>query len=230
VGITPFRSIAREIAHGDLDAQLLLLYGSSSEDILFHDEFKELERASEGKVRIVHVLSCEVVSIEGCEQGFLTAELIRKYADVAASSFFICGPQVMYTFVEDELRKLSLPPRRIRRELYGEIRNILDWPGFPVAAAAKTFQMKVHMGGEIFEVPAKATESVLVAMERGNLAPPSQCRTGACGYCRSQLLKGEVFVSTEDDGRRAADREFGFFHPCASYPLSDLEIIVPRDG
>ena len=35
-GVTPFRSMAREIVHGDLDAELLLLYGSSDEeDILF---------------------------------------------------------------------------------------------------------------------------------------------------------------------------------------------------
>ncbi len=35
-GITPFRSIARQIAFGDLDAELLLLYGSSDEeDIVF---------------------------------------------------------------------------------------------------------------------------------------------------------------------------------------------------
>jgi ferredoxin-NADP reductase len=39
-GITPFRSMAREIARGEMDAELLLIYGSSDEDdILFYDEF-----------------------------------------------------------------------------------------------------------------------------------------------------------------------------------------------
>ncbi len=57
----------------------------------------------------------------------------------------------------------------------------------------------------------------------------SSCRSGACGFCRSRLLSGEIFVRPEDDGRRAADRTFGFFHACASYPRSDLVIEVPRD-
>ena len=66
-------------------------------------------------------------------------------------------------------------------------------------------------------------------MERANLAPPSQCRSGECGFCRSLLVSGEVYVLPDSDGRRAADRQFGYIHPCASYPLSDLEVTVPRD-
>ena len=55
-------------------------------------EFKELEEQSAGRVRVVHVLSCEEVSLPGCEQGFITAEIIRKYADVDHSSFFLLRP------------------------------------------------------------------------------------------------------------------------------------------
>ncbi|MEJ2294190.1 MAG: FAD-binding oxidoreductase, partial [Candidatus Lokiarchaeota archaeon] len=43
-GITPFRSIAKAIAEGIIDAKLTLLYGSSDEDdIIYFDEFKTLE-------------------------------------------------------------------------------------------------------------------------------------------------------------------------------------------
>jgi ferredoxin-NADP reductase len=227
-GITPFRSMAREIVHGDLDAQLLLLYGSSDEeDIVFYDEFRELESMSGGKVRVVHVLSCDVVSLEGCEQGFITADVMRNYADVENSSFFICGPQAMYAFVESELAELGLPHRRVRWEAYGERKDIASCPGFPVGAVGKTFQMQVHMGGMTVEIPARATETVLVAMERTGLTAPSQCRSGECGYCRSLLMSGDVFVVPDSDGRRAADKQFGFIHPCSSYPLSDLELKVP---
>jgi len=34
-------------------------------------------------------------------------------------------------------------------------------------------------------------------------------------------------VPADGDGRRAADRELGFFHACSSYPLSDLKIKIP---
>lgn len=229
-GITPFRSLAREIAYGELNAELLLLYGSSDEDdIVFYDEFEELERKSSGKIQVVHVLSCEGVSLEGCEQGFITAETIKKYADVSNSTFFVCGPQAMYRFVEDQLAKLNLPGKRIRREVFGEVKDITESPGFPLEVADEIFRLHVRIGGANVEIPARATETVLVAMERAGLAAPSQCRSGECGFCRSLLVSGDVYVNPDSDGRRAADRRFGYIHPCASYPVTDLEIVVPRD-
>jgi ferredoxin-NADP reductase len=228
-GITPFRSMAREIVHGGLDADLLVLYGSSDEDdIIFYDEFQELEQAVPGRIQVVHILSCEEVSLEGCEQGFITADTIRKYASVDDCSFFICGPRAMYTFVERELATFNLPPKRVRREVYGAVKDIAQAPGFPQQVAGQTFRLKVHIGGATIDVPAQATETILVAMERANLAPPSECRSGECGVCRSQLIAGDVYIQPDRDGRRAADRQFGYIHPCASYPIADLEIAVPR--
>lgn len=227
-GITPFRSMAREIVYGDLDAELLLLYGSSDErDIVFYDEFEALEAESSGRVRVVHVLSCERVSLEGCEQGLITAELIRRHAEVENSSFFVCGPELMYRFLEGELAKLELPRRRVRREVWGELTDVVSQPGFPSEAVGKTFRMKVRMNDVHTEVPARATETVLVAMERASLASPSLCRSGECGFCRSRLVGGDVFVAPDSDDRRAADKKLGYIHPCASYPLSDLELETP---
>ncbi|MGD9100752.1 MAG: flavin reductase family protein, partial [Anaerolineae bacterium] len=227
-GITPFRSMAREIARGEMEAELLLLYGSSDqEDIVFYDELEALAQKMPGKFQVVHVLSCEEVSLQNCEQGFITADTIKKYADVAHSSFFICGPQAMYEFVAKELATLDLPARRIRREVFGEVKDITQSSGFP-PVAGQTFQLKVHVGGVTTTVPAQATETLLVAMERANLAPPSQCRSGECGFCRSRLVEGEVYISPENDGRRAADRQLGYVHPCACYPITDLEIAVSR--
>ena len=228
-GITPFRSMAREIVHGDLDMELLLLYGSADEDdIVLFDELKGFEAEAPGKIRVVHVLSCEEVSLEGCELGFITADTIKKHADVDDSSFFICGPQAMYKFVENELKTFNLPNRKIRWEVFGEVKNITESPGFPQELADKTFQLKVNIGGATAEIPAMATETVLVAMERANLAPPSECRSGGCGFCRTLLVNGDVYFSPEIDSRRAADIQFGYIHPCSAYPVTDLEVTVPR--
>ncbi|TFF98000.1 MAG: iron-sulfur cluster-binding domain-containing protein [Promethearchaeota archaeon] len=229
-GITPFISMAKSIIDGTIDANLTILYGCSDEDdMIFYDELKQLEQENSDKIKVVFVLSCEEVSLKGCETGFITSDLIEKYANVPNSSFFICGPQVMYNFVEKELEKLNLLPKQIRREAFGEIKNIENLSGFPKKLADETFTLKVHIGNIVKEIPAKATESVLVAMERAKLAPPSKCRSGECGFCRSLLLKGDVYISPLSDWRRDADKKFGYFHPCSSYPISDLEIKVPRD-
>jgi ferredoxin-NADP reductase len=228
-GITPFRSMARELVHGSLDASLTLFYGSDDEgDIIFFEELKELEGASAGRLKVVHVLSCDEVTLAGCEQGFITAETISRHADVDASSFFICGPQAMYRFVAGELTAFNLPPRRVRREAFGELDDIREDQAYPGDATEGPFRLRVHIGGLTTDVPARAGETVLVAMERAGLAPPSQCRSGECGFCRSLLIAGEVHVRPETDGRRAADKQYGYIHPCASYPLSDLEVRTPR--
>jgi len=228
-GITPFRSMAKAIIEGIIDAKLTLLYGSSEEnDIIYYNEFKDYEKKFPDKIKVVYVLSCEEVSLEGCEQGFITAEIIKKYCNFTECSFFICGPQVMYNFVEKEMQKFNLPPKRIRREAFGEIKDILNFPDFPQELAEKIFNLKVNMGNLQKEIPALATESILVAMERANLAPPSKCRSGECGFCRSLLLSGNVFISPVSDWRRVADKKFSYIHPCACYPISDIEITVPR--
>jgi len=228
-GITPFRSIAKEIIEGKLDAKLTLMYGSSEEDdIIYYNEFKELEKKYSEKIKVVYILSCEEVTLEGCELGFLTSDIIEKYCDVNSSSFFICGPQVMYNFVEKELEKFNLPHKRVRREAFGEIKDVLSNPDFPQDVADKVFMVKTHIGSLIKEIPAKATESVLVALERAKLNPPSKCRSGECGFCRSLLISGDVYVSPVSDWRKAGDKKFNYFHPCASYPITDLEIKIPR--
>ncbi len=227
-GITPFRSIAREIAHGNISANLTLFYGCSDEnDIPYYKEFKKLEE-SNPNFKLVVVLSCEEVTLQGCETGFISKEIIEKHANPNISCFFLCGPHLMYDYIDGQLNKLKVPISKIRREVYGEIKKVTNLPGFPQEHAGKTYTIKVHIGNEVKEISGKATESVLVSLERAKLAPPSQCRSGECGYCRSLLLVGNVFVNQISDKRREAEKRQNFFHPCSSYPISNLEIKITR--
>jgi ferredoxin-NADP reductase len=228
-GITPFRSIAKSIIEGWIDAELTVLYGSSEEDdIIYYDEFQTIEKDYSDKIRFIHVLSCDVVSLEGCETGFITSSIIEKYCNVENSSFFICGPQIMYNFVDKEMSKFNLPPKQIRKEAFGEVKDVINLPGYPQEVAEKTFKITTHIGNLSKDIPAVATESILVALERANFAPPAKCRSGECGFCRSRLVSGELFISPISDWRRKADKKFNYFHPCSSYPTSDLEIVIPR--
>ena len=71
-----------------------------------------------------------------------------------------------------------------------------------------------------------ACETVLVALERAGIAAPSRCRGGECGWCRSRLAEGDVFIPDYLDKRRMADVLAGYIHPCCSYPLGDLTLEV----
>ncbi|MBT3319579.1 MAG: 2Fe-2S iron-sulfur cluster binding domain-containing protein [Clostridia bacterium] len=68
-----------------------------------------------------------------------------------------------------------------------------------------------------------------MGIERAKVAAPSKCRTGECGYCRSRLISGDVFIPEDTDGRRAADKIHGYIHPCASFPISDIVIEIPKE-
>ncbi len=223
VGITPFASMAKEIAHGTLDADITILYGSvSSDDIVLKEE---LDRIQSDRVQIVHVLSGDEPDWKG-ERGFLSAELIRKYSR-EDSSYFICGPQVMYRFLRGEIEKLNVPRRRVRFEVFGQAKDVSSLSGYPAEMKDRVFEMTVMRGLQRDVIPARADESIVTACERAGIVLLTDCRSGECGFCRTKVLSGSYFVSPENDGRRAADKDFNYVHACATYPLSDLTVKIP---
>ena len=227
-GITPFLSMARAIADGDEDFELTLLYGSRNKDnILFFDELAALEKACP-KFRVVHVLSDKDAKAgKGFEKGFLTAELIQKYAPADAPySVFLCGPQQMYEFVDKELAKLDLERKFIRHEMFGEFHNPASQPDYP-ADVPETVKITVTQAGEKKTVEGSSNDSVLQILEKNGVAAPARCRSGECGFCHSLLISGKIYTPPHMDYRRMADLQFGFIHPCCSFPLTDLEIDVP---
>ena len=223
VGITPFASMAKEIAHGTLDMDLTILYGSvASNDIILKDELAALEGEH---VHVVNVLSGDEPGWAG-ERGFLTAELIRKYTK-GDTSYFICGPQVMYKFLRGEIEKLQVPARRVRFEVFGQAKDITAFPGYPVEKKDEVYTLTVRRGIHEDKIPARANESLVVACERGGILLLTDCRSGECGFCRTKVISGDYYVCPENDGRRAADKDFNYVHACAAYPLSDMTIKIP---
>ena len=221
-GITPFRSLAKAIADGDEDAEMILLYGSRTlADAVFQEEFKALEGP---KFKLVNVLSHETQ--EGCEHGFITAELIRKYAPTGNYSIFLCGPQAMYNFVDKEIATLNLRKKFIRHELFGEYFNPAKEADYP-ANVAPEVKITVRIAGNEQTITAPADTSILRSLEAAGIAAPAHCRSGECGWCHSRLISGEVYCPKSLDGRREADYLYGYIHPCCSFPLTDLVIEVP---
>lgn len=222
--ITPFRSLAMAIADGDEDADLIILYGSRTlKDTIFQKDLKELA-AKCSRIKLVNILSDE--QLEGYEHGFITAELIKKYAPEGDYSLFVCGPQVMRKFVDKEIATLGLRKKFIRNELFGEYFGPAKEADYP-ADVAPEFKLTVRIAGTEQTVTAPADISLLRTLEANGIAAPAHCRSGECGWCHSRLVSGEVYTPKSVDGRREADLMYGYIHPCCAFPLSDLTIEVP---
>ncbi len=224
-GITPFRSLAKAIVEGDEDCSLTLLYGSRTlDDAVFSDDFK-VWAEKDSRIKIVNVLSEQ--KAEGCESGFIDAALIKKYAPTDAPySIFLCGPQAMYEFADAEIATLGLRRKYVRHELFGEYfhpEKNADYTG----DIKSTFRLTVRIKGKERTIDCPADTSLLRAMEDAGIPAPSDCRSGRCGWCRSRLVSGEVYTPASVDGRREADKSFGYIHPCCSFPLSDVVLDVP---
>ena len=224
-GITPFMGMAYAIRDGHEDFDLTILYGSKTEqDIIYRRELDEVCAACP-KVHVVYVLSDE--EKPGYEHGFITADLMKKYGGDGEFSIFMCGPQAMYNFLDGEIAKLGLRRKFVRRELFGAIKDPWNQPGYPPEIRGKTFKLKVIQYDQEFTMDASADEPLLVAIERAGIAAPSRCRSGECGWCRSRLLSGQVFIPEKTDGRRAADLDYNYVHPCSTFPASDVVLEIP---
>lgn len=214
-GITPFISMAKSMIEGSDNFSMTLFYGATDEQHLAYKD--QLDEFSKHGLKVIYVLSDE--KKENYEYGFITKELIEQYADVAASTVFMCGPVKMYEFVTEQLSGYDLPRKAIHKDAS-------CCPDLAIANP-KTYTLTVHMRDQVYTIPALENETLLTAMERAGLNAPNKCRAGGCGFCHSKWIRGEYVVAEGRDGRRSADIKFGFIHPCVSYPKQDLEIDVP---
>lgn len=214
-GITPFVSMAKALNEESDDFNLTILYGVKTLSDMIYD-FKDIKS---DKVKVIPVLSNE--EKDGYLHGFITKDILKDHLNDNVS-VFMCGPDAMYDFVKKEIVSLGYNEHRIRQE-HNSIKD-LD------IKSPKEFKLVVHMKDEIFTIKALENETLLVAMEKAGLCAPSRCRSGVCGFCHSRLISGDINTPNVHDHRRLADVKFGYIHPCATYPLSDLEIDVPEQA
>ena len=231
-GITPFYSMAKEIAHGTLDYNLTILYGSlSHKDIILEDELDKIAKECD-RVKVIHVLSDENAELkDGDLSGFISRDIIKKYSidqnpKNGKTTYFICGPLPMYKCIKGELDGLNVPKRRIRMEVFGTDKDVSKIEGFPIEKMKEQYKITVVRGIKEDVIDAYASEPILVALERHGILIHGLCRSGECGACRCKVLDGEFFIPKDMDYRRLADKRFDYIHTCSCYPLSDMKIKI----
>ena len=220
-GITPFLSLAKAIDERTENLNLILLYGARTEkDLAFKDELDRIA-LSNGSFKVVYVLSES--KQKGYEHGFIGADLIKKYAPASADySVFACGPEAMYNFLAKEVESLGIRRKFVRFEMQGVSKMTAKNAGL----TDETCKVTVIDKGEKREIEGRCNETVLTALEKAGIAVPVRCRSGECGFCRSKLVCGEVYIDDASDYRRLADAQFNYIHPCCTFPKGDITIKI----
>ncbi|NQT60529.1 MAG: 2Fe-2S iron-sulfur cluster binding domain-containing protein [Bacteroidetes bacterium] len=228
-GVTPFKSIIPNILKDHPDVHAVLIHGAVLADqFIFSDYFKSINDDNPSHFTYIPVCSDPAADWQG-ERGLITISLIEETLRAAAPdkniddcTLFVSGPPAMETYLEEEFIKANIQKRRIRVE-HSEYHKSDGEKKSP------TYSLLVHMNTHTHTIKAQGDETVLVALERAGLNPPSLCRSGTCGWCRSRLLSGTVVKAPHTQGTRSADDKFGYFHPCSEFPTSDVEMYIPDD-
>jgi len=231
VGITPFMSLLRDITERVLPLNIWLIFGCLTEkDILFREELDDIQ-SRRGNIKIKYILSEPEEEWSGiC--GFITKEEILKTIDSPKDKYFyIVGSRDMYQFIQRELNKLGVPRHRALYEIYGvpdDVTKIIGWP--EEVDNSKIIQITVEMlqqgRKEKKVIEASCVEPLLNSLERAKelgINIDSGCRSGQCALCRTKILSGKIFVPP-DVTLREIDQEYGFIHPCISYPITDIHL------
>ena len=223
-GITPFMSMIREIIECGLDRTVYLFYGNQTiDDVIFGTQLNRISKRFDN-IRYVPVIEDPSSDYRGA-CGFITRYVMQDVLDnIEDNSFFICGPQGLYDFCLPQVEEMGVPKRKIKQEMYGAPPNIWEYPGWPGEIHPDdVFTVNVKNGKQL---KAEAGEPLLVAMEKNSVVVPSLCRSGECSMCRLKIISGKVFQPAGVPVRKS-DKKYGYVHSCVSYPLEDLEVLIP---
>lgn len=182
-------------------------------------------------IRVKYILSKPEPGWTGA-CGFITKEeILNKIGSTDNKYFYVVGNRPMYFFIEEQLKAMGVSRHSIIYEAFGvpdDITGVMGWPEDIDASNKVSITVEFIKQGkkqkQTFE--AQCTEPILNSLEREKelgLEINNGCRSGECALCRTKLVSGKVFVPPEVIIREI-DQEFGFLHPCVSYPLTDIHL------
>ena len=111
-GITPFIAILKVLEQkGEVGNSKLIFANKKEEDIIDKKYFTNLLGQN-----FINVLSDE--NVKGCENGYITSEIIKKYVNGNSDLYYLCGPPPMMNAVNESLISLGVNENKIIKESY----------------------------------------------------------------------------------------------------------------
>jgi ferredoxin-NADP reductase len=112
IGITPFRSILKQLEHDKQPINVTLLYSNRDQNIVYKDDLEEIAKNNPG-FTIHYIFSPEHIDEE---------KIKHLVPDIQKPLFYISGPEPMVETLGETLKKMGVPESQIKQ----------DWfPGYP---------------------------------------------------------------------------------------------------
>ncbi|NMY74621.1 ferredoxin--NADP reductase [Pseudomonas sp. WS 5071] len=221
-GVTPVLSILRSVLIAGSERVLLIYANRDEASVIFAAELKALASAYPQRLQVIHWLD----SVQGIPAVAQLAEIARPWAHAQA---FICGPGPFMDAAVSALQGLGMPHGRIHVERFVSLPEEGSVPELPaVNPDGVSSQLSVRLDGEEFEVPCAEGETLLNAMQRAGLSPPSSCLVGSCATCMCTVERGAVEM-LRNDALDQQELSEGWVLACQSIPRSEqLRVCFPE--
>ena len=121
-GVTPFRGFVREATIRKLDTRITVLYSvRTPNDIIFHEEFRDLTQANPNFSFYVTCTRLEREDAWNGRRGRIDVGWVKEHIlDLGNSAFYACGPNALVECIEGlVLKELQVPREQLRLEKWG---------------------------------------------------------------------------------------------------------------
>lgn len=121
VGVTPFRSILKDVTDRKLPHKITLLYSSKTpKDIVFKNDLDQIAKDNPN-VNIVYTITRpdeSAVSWQG-KTGRIDGNMIHECTtDILNTMFYVCGPPSLVMALSDIVKALGIPTENLKTELF----------------------------------------------------------------------------------------------------------------
>lgn len=221
-GITPLISLIRSMLKEEPKSEMTLIYGNRREEfIIFKDVLTDLEKNSEGRLKVIHILEEDehgLAEIVGRPSVGMIQDLVTS-KNLVDGEFYICGPQPMMDVCVDGLKAAEVNESQIRMESF-EAGVTSPKSEESASSSSENSRVTIVLDGVEEEVLVPMGAPILETALDAGLDMPYSCQSGLCTACRGQCLEGDV---TTDDAEGLSQQEIeeGYRLLCIGKPASD---------
>jgi len=209
-GITPLMSMLRYLAQtGNRSDIIFLHYAQSDDDIIFHNELKDLSAVKENittHFSVEHLKNAQTTnSNNDFYQGRITKKQLSTIVpDLHEREIYLCGPQPFMKATVKILDQLKFKPSQLHLE---------NFTADLSAATQLGYSAQLSFSSLTQSIQSSPSRTILEEAEAAGLKPASACRTGICRSCRCKKTSGTtVNLMTGEESNDAGD----YILPCVS--------------